>query len=146
MKKQKLKEKILNYILKNGKKKTSESILARSLKSIQKSQNKSHKEIVKLSIINSTPTFRIITLKNKRRKKKSIKEIPVFLSTYIFRSSWALKYTVKSSNKNSSNIFYNRLTNETLLNAKNEGHAVTYKNELQKQALQKKKYFKHYRW
>jgi len=145
--KQKLKEKILNHIFKNGKKKTSEKILTKSFKTIQKSQKKSHSEIMKLSIINSTPTFRVIKLKNNRRKKKkSIKEIPAFLSTYMFRSSWALKYIVTNSNKKTSNIFYNQLKDETLLNAKHEGNAVKLKNELQNQALQKKKYFRHYRW
>jgi ribosomal protein S7 len=114
---------------------------------MQKSQKKSHNEVIKLSIINSTPTFRIIKLKNnRRRKKKSIKEIPAFLSTYMFRSSWSLKYLVKASNKKTSNIFYNQLKDEALLNAKHEGNAVKFKDELQNQALQKKKYFRHYRW
>jgi small subunit ribosomal protein S7 len=147
MNNQKLKEKVLNHILKNGKKKTSEKILTKSFKSMQKSQKKSHNEVIKLSIINSTPTFRIIKLKNnRRRKKKSIKEIPAFLSTYMFRSSWSLKYLVKASNKKTSNIFYNQLKDEALLNAKHEGNAVKFKDELQNQALQKKKYFRHYRW
>lgn len=144
----KLKEKILNHIFKNGKKKTSEKILCKSFKTIQKLQKKSHSEILKLSVINSTPTFRVIKLKsNKRRKKKSIKEIPAFLSTYMFRSSWALKYLIQNSQKNYGiNTFYNRLQNETILSAKHEGTTVKLKNEVQSQALQKKKYFRHYRW
>jgi ribosomal protein S7 len=147
MEKQKLKKKILNHIFKNGKKKTSEKILTKSFKSIQKSQKKSHNEIMKLSIMNATPAFRVIKLKNnKRRKKKSIKEIPAFLSTYIFRSSWALKYLVQTSRKKTSNVFYTQLTNEALLNAKHEGNAIKFKNEVQDQALQKKKFFRHYRW
>ena len=67
MEKLKLKKKILNHILKDGKKKTSEKILTRSFKSIQKSQKKSHNDIMKLSIINLTPTFRVIKLKNNKR-------------------------------------------------------------------------------
>lgn len=147
MKKLRLKKKILNHILKDGKKKTSEKILIKSFKSIQKSQKKPHHDIIKLSIINSTPAFRIIKLKNnRRRKKKSTKEIPAFLSTYLFRSSWALKYLIQASRKKTSNIFCDQLTNETLLNAKHEGNTVKFKSEIQDQALQKKKYFRHYRW
>jgi ribosomal protein S7 len=144
---QKLKEKVLNHIQKNGKKKTSEKILTKSFKSMQKYQKKSHNEVIKLAITSTTPTFRVIKLKNnRRRKKKSVKEIPAFLSTYMFRSSWALKYLVKTSNKKTSNVFYNQFKDETLLNAKQEGNAVKFKNELQNKALQKKKFFRHYRW
>jgi len=142
-----LKEKILNHIQKNGQKKTSEKILNKSFKLIQKSQKKSHNEIFKLSVVNSTPTFRVIKLKNnKRRKKKSIREIPAFLSTYMFRSSWALKYLIQTSKKKQSKIFSDQLKNETLLSAKYEGNVIKLKNEIQEQALQKKKYFRHYRW
>ena len=147
MEKQKLKKKILNHILKDGKKKTSEKILSKSFKSIQKLHKKSHSDIIRLSIINSTPAFRVIKLKNnRRRKKKSTKEIPAFLSTYLFRSSWALKYLIQASRKKTSDVFHSQLANETLLNAKHEGNAVKLKNDIQNQALQKKKYFRHYRW
>lgn len=149
MKEHKLKKKILNHTLKDGQKKTSEKILIKTFKSLQKSQKKSHTEIVKLSIINATPTYRIIKLKNnRRRKKKFIKEIPAFLSTYKFRSSWALKYLIKTSqlHKKTSNIFHDQLKDETLLSAKQEGNTVKFKIETQKQALKQKKYFRHYRW
>lgn len=145
--KKKLKDKILNYLLHEGQKKTSEKIITKSLKSIQKSQNKPHNDLIKLAIIHSTPMFRIIKLKNnKRRKKKSVKEVPAFLSTYTFRTSWSLKYLTKTLNKKDYKTFSKNFNNEILLNAKHQGNAVKFKNELQSQALQKKKYFKNYRW
>ena len=143
---EKIKKKLLKHILKNGKKPISEKIFTKSVKSIQKSQNKSHSEILRLSILNSTPMFRIIKLKNKRRKKKSIKEIPAFLSTYTYRSSWGLKYLTKASTLKTENIFSNQLKQEILSTAKNESSSITLKNELQNKALEKKKYFRHYRW
>ena len=146
MKKQKLKKKLLNHILKSGKKQISEKILTKSFKSIQKSQKKSYNEIIRLAILNSTPMFRVIKLKNKRRKKKSIKEIPAFLSNYTYRTSWGLKYLIKTSTLKTSNVFYNQLKHEILSNALSDGNAVTLKNELQNKALPKKKYFRHYRW
>ena len=142
----KLKEKLLNHIFHSGKKKTSEKILTKNFKSLQKSYKKPHNEIVKLAVISSTPVFRIIKLKNKRRKKKSTKEIPAFLSAYVFRTSWSLKYLTKTLNKKPSNIFYKQLKNETVLNAKHQGEAVKFKNELQNQVLKNKKYFKYYKW
>ena len=146
MKKQKLKKKLLNHILESGRKQISEKILTKSFKSIQKSQKKSHGEIVRLAILNSTPMFRVIQLKNKRRKKKSVKEIPAFLSNYAYRTSWGLKYLIKTSTLKTSNVFSNQLKHEILSNAASEGTAVTFKNELQSKALPKKKYFRHYRW
>lgn len=147
MSEKKLKEKILNHIFKNGKKKTSEKILVKSFKSIQKIQKKSHIEITKLAIINSTPTFRIIKLKNnKRKKKKSAKEIPTFLSAYIYRTSWALKYLTKTLSSKISNKYHVQLKQEILLNTENQGNAAKLKNELHNQTLKNKKYLKYYRW
>ena len=146
MKKQKLKKKLLNHILQDGRKQISEKILVKSFKSIQKSQKKSHTEIVKLAILNSTPMFRVIRLKNKRRKKSSVKEIPAFLSNYTYRTSWGLKYLVKTSTSKASSGMSNQLKHEIMSNVIHEGSAVIFKNELQNKALPKKKYFRHYRW
>jgi len=143
---EKLKKKLLNHILKNGKKPISEKIITKSFKSIQKLQNKSHHEILKLTILNLTPMFRIIKLKNKRRKKKSTKEIPAFVSTYKYRTSWSLKYLTKSSILKINNNFSNKLKNEILSSAKDEGNTIVLKNELQNKALKQKKYFRYYRW
>lgn len=145
-KKKKLKQKLFNYILKNGEKKTSEKIVSKSFKSIQKYNKKSHNEVVKLSLINSTPTFRIVKLKNNRRKKKSVKEIPAFLSNYGFRTSWALKFIIQIINKKASDTFSEKFKKEILLNAKYQGNAVTFKDELQNQALKNKNYFRYYKW
>ena len=143
---EKIKKKLLKHILKNGKKLVSEKILTKSLKSIQKSQKKPHNEIVKLAVINSTPMFRVIKLKNKRRKKKSTKEIPAFLSTYLYRTSWSLKYLSKTLSSKIDTGFSNKLKHEILSSAKHESSTITLKNELQTKAFEKKKYFRHYRW
>jgi ribosomal protein S7 len=132
----------INHILKNGKKQISEGILKKMLKSIQKSQKKSYNEILKLAIFNSIPTFKIIKLK----RRKSLLEIPTYLSTYNYRASWGIKYITESSNSN--NIPYKQqLKNRILLNASSTIQTVTKpKDDIQKNVLKKKKYFKHYRW
>ena len=136
----KLKKKLINHTFKNGKKHISEKILRKSFKCIQKTQKKSHNDLIKQSILNVTPTFRIIQLK--RRKSKL--EIPAFLSSYTYRTSWALKYLIKMSKTN--NVFYKQLEKEILLSAKSNGEIIKLKEELHKNTLQKKKYFKFYRW
>jgi ribosomal protein S7 len=146
-----LKQKILSYFLKNGKKQNCESILLKTIKHIQKSNKQSHTEIIKLSVLNTTPIFKIIKLKQKKKKKKkgmkNVKEIPGFLSNRIFRLSYALKLTITTARKKKTNLtFYNQLKNEILLNAKYSSNTINLKDESQKQALQKKKFFKHYRW
>ena len=68
--KKKIKSKLINHLLKNGNKKTCENMLLKSFKSIQKSSLKSYKKIVKTAIINSASIFRIVKLKQKKRKSK----------------------------------------------------------------------------
>ena len=148
----KSKSKIVNHFLQNGNKVTCEIILSKSLKLIQKSQVKSHSEIIKLAILNATPVFRIMELKEKRKKKrkkgtKRSKEIPAFLSHYMFRTSHALKLMVNSAKKRSKNSsFSDQLHQEIVASSQNFGETVKFKEETQKQALKKKFYFKYYRW
>jgi len=140
-KKNTFKKVTINHILQNGKKQTSEKVLKSTVKSIQKSEKKSHNEIFKIAIFNSMPTFRIIKLK----RRKSLLEIPTYLSTYNFRASWGIKYITKGSDSN--HIFCKQqLKNEILSNASSTIQTVKPKDEIQKNVLKKKKYFKHYRW
>jgi ribosomal protein S7 len=142
MTKNKLKRKTINHILKSGKKQVSEKILKNSVKSVQKAQKKSHNEILKLAIFNLMPTFRIIKLK----RRKSLLEIPAYLSSYKYRASWGLKYLTRTLTLNSDHIFYKQLKNEILSNANSITETAKPKDEIQKNVLKKKKYFKHYRW
>lgn len=148
---QKLKQKLINHYLKNGSKKTCENILLKTLKSIQKSNIQAHTQIVRMAILNVTPTFRVIKLRDKRKKRKSKqdKKIPAFLSSYKFRSSWALKHIISTSRKIqlvNSEMFFNQLKREILRDAMFLGDSIEFKSELQKQALNKKKFLRHYRW
>lgn len=148
----KVKYKIVNHFIKNGNKTTCENILSKSLKLIQKSQKKSHKEIMKLALLNSTPTFRLIELKEKRKKKRkkgtaNSKQIPAFLSHYTFRFSWALKFMVEGLKKQSkTSKFSESLHQEIVASSQNIGESVKLKTAIQKQVLKRKFYFKYYRW
>lgn len=147
MKKTELKKKLTNHITKNGKKEISEKILTKTFKRIQRYQKKNYTDIVKLSLTNATPTFKMIELTDKKRKKKSVKEIPTFLSNYKSRTSWGIKYLTKSSNlQKNHTTFFKKMENEFLITAKSESQTVTLKNNFQNKALQEKKYFRFYRW
>ena len=144
--KKKIKSKLINHLLKNGNKKTCENILLKSLKNIQKNSFKSYKKIIKTAIINSASIFRIIKLKQKKRKKKSVKEIPTYIFNNFERVSWSLKTILKYSKKQNENSFYNKLKQEILINSKNKGNSVDKKIDQHKQILTKKRLFLYFRW
>lgn len=141
MNKSKLKKKIVNHIFKQGKKQKSEKILKTTIKSIQKFQKKSHNEIIKLAMLNSIPTFRVIKLK----KKKSKIEIPTFVFTIPHQVSWGIKLLIKTSFETNKTL-NQKLKKTFLSNAMLKNETIKFKDELQKNALKKKSYFKYYRW
>ena len=143
-----LQKKLINHVTKNGKKHKSEKVVTKSFKAIQKSQKKNHGKVTKLSIINTIPTFKIIKLTNKKRRKKSVREIPTLVSSYKSRVSLGLKYLIKATTStqakqmNFSEKFKNELLSGTVL----ENNAISTKNNFQTKALTEKKYFRFYRW
>ena len=143
-----LQKKLINHVTKHGKKHRSEKAILKSFKATQKSQKKNHKKITKLSIINTIPTFKIIKLTDKKRRKKSIKEIPALVSSYTSRVSLGLKYLIKTTaiTQTKQTTFFEKFKNELLLGANSENIATTMKNNYQTKALQEKKYFRFYRW
>ena len=144
--KEKIKLKLINHLLKNGNKKTCEKILLKSLKNIQKNSLKSYKKVLKIAIINSASVFRITKLKQKKRKKKSVKEIPTFILNNFERISWSLKAILIYSKKQNANNFYKKLKQEIIINSKNKGNAVDKKIDLHKQILPKKRLLLYFRW
>lgn len=143
-----LRQKLINHITKNGKKHKSEKAITKSFKSTQKIQKKNHGKVTKLSIINTIPTFKIIKLTNKKRRKKSIREIPTLVSSYKSRVSLGLKYLIKTTTTTQTKQvnFSEKLKNELLSGAISENTATLTKNNFQVKALDEKKYFRFYRW
>jgi len=144
MEKQYIKKKLVNHIMKNGNKKTCEGMLLKSFKILQKSLNKPHKTLVKLSIVNSTSTFRIFNLKRKKRKKKNSKEIPKFIYNTSNRISWALKLISQVNKKKTTNKYYQNLKQEILVTSKNEEN--NQRKIIHQQAITQKRIFFYFRW
>lgn len=141
-----LKKKLINHVTKNGKKHQSEKVIHKSFKAVQKSQKRNHGKIIKLSLINTIPTFKLIKLTDKKRRKKSIKEIPALVSSYKSRVSLGLKNFIKTIANEHNAAFFEKFKNELLLGAFSETRTVTTKNNSQVKALTEKKYFRFYRW
>ena len=144
-----LQKKLINHLTISGKKHKSEKIITKSFKACQKAQKKNHSKITKLSILNTIPVFKVIKLTDKKRRKKSTREIPTLVSSYTSRVSLGLKYLVKTSNtgvQTKQIAFFKKLKNELLSGTLAENSASALKNNFQTKALQEKKYFRFYRW
>ena len=86
-----LKQNISNRIMVNGNKRTSEKVLFKTLKSIQKSQAKKNFEtILKTSLINSSP---LLYVKQIKRKRKRTVEFPFLLNSKL-KMSYAISLLV----------------------------------------------------
>jgi ribosomal protein S7 len=143
-----IKNKIINLIMLNGEKKTSEKVLISSFKELQKNSKKQSKKLIQLAIIFSTPIFKLHKISNKKQKKrnKKIREIPAFMSKPMSRISKAIKLILSSAITNKDYMFYKKLKQEILLASQSKGIAIELKNNIQKQVLLKKYLFKYYRW
>jgi ribosomal protein S7 len=142
-----LKQKLTNAIMKQGKKKTAEKILIKSLKLIQKSNKKSHKNLLKESIINTTPTFKINNQSSKRGKRKVNKEIPAFVKKDSLRTMLSVNFLVLASLKNKElNSFYKKMSQEIIKTSFQKSKAIEQKTEIQKQVLMQKRYLLNFRW
>lgn len=142
-----LKHKIVNTLMKSGKKKTGEKILLKFLKSLQKSTGKNFKVLLQSAIINSTSTFKLNEQSIKKGKRKAKKNIPSFIISDSLRIITALKLIKKvSARTKSSNYFYESLVAEVLASSALKGQSVDQKNDLQKQILVNKRYLSKFRW
>ena len=142
-----LRIKIVNTLMLNGKKKTGEKILLKSIKNLLRSTSKNSRCILQLAIINSTSAFKLNERIVKKGKRKAVKVTPSFIvkdSLRIMTSLKLLKISV-SKNKSSKN-FYKTLTKEFLASAFLKSQSVLKKNELQNQVLMNKRYLSKFRW
>jgi ribosomal protein S7 len=132
----------------SGKKKTSEKLLLKSVKELNKSSKKQIKKLVQLSIIYTTPIFKLHISTNKKQKKRNrkIRILPSFVPQTQIRTSLALRFILANIKKKSNTQFYQSLKQAILQTSKQEKSIIEMKNEIQKKALLNKRYFRYYRW
>lgn len=144
-----IKNKIVNRLILNGNKNTSEKLFLKTFKKLQISSLKQTKKIVQLSLINAMPIFKITQSSNKKIKKskRKVRIAPVFIQNKQHRTALSIKFILLSIKKKIfNNYFYSSLTNEILVIAKNRGVLPEIKIETQKKVLKNKRYMRNYRW
>ena len=124
---------LINRVMLKGKKWKSEIILNKNFKLIQKKKKKLE-NIIKLSIINSSPYF---SIKKLQRKKKNPIEFPFLLS-----KQNRVMFGLKNLTKNSC---HRKLSFEVLGSSNREGLTVSGKKNLHKESFLRKK-VANYRW
>ena len=143
----KIKSKLTNHLIFNGKKETSEKIIRKNFKTLQKKSFKCSNKLFQLAIISSMSVFRLHQISLKNRKKKKVHEIPGFLHNQNNRISLTLKFLLKAiKQKLKSPHFDKNFSTEILLLSKFESENLSIKNELQKNIVTKKHLFRYYRW
>ena len=134
-----LKFKIINYLIKHGKKSISEKIFLKVFKNLQLFYKKNSKLFFKFSFVFASP---IVYLQEKRRKKKILQEIP-----FLLKPSIRIFYSIKEikNKKNQSKKFFDFLFFEIISNLLKTNENYLNKNLLYKKVFSKKLY-SHYRW
>ncbi len=136
-------KRIINQILVNGKKITSEKIWVKSIKFFDKSFVKDQKKLINRAIINVTFLLKIKELTQKKKKLQS-KEFPYIVNDKN-RVLLALKFFLnKTRNKNEIKT-YKKLVTDLLAVANKSGVSTNKRKNLYEYAYLKKKYF-YYRW
>nr|WAK85018.1 ribosomal protein S7 [Amicula sp. isolate GU52X-4 cfCalB7] len=142
-----IKNKLINLLILDGKKKTSEIILLKSFKLLQKNLTKKSKNLIQLALVNTYSIFKLYKFSSKK-KKKEIKIIPIFIKNKNTRVSIAIQFILKSSTKKTLN-FSKKLREMILITSQiqNESEAIKIKNKIQKDIILLNKYYlKNFRW
>lgn len=134
--------KIISLLMLNGHKWSAETILLKTFKKLQKLKTKkSFEGLIKLSLVNTTPSFYIKTLK---RRKKIYKEFPFLLPSQL-KQDYGIKNIIHNSKVKNQLSFYINLTNEIYKSVKMESKSFIKTQEQHKTAFAQKK-FANYRW
>ena len=141
-----VKDKLINVLMISGQKKTSEKIVLKSLKSLQRSNKKESKKLVQQTITDLSLVFKTKNQVTKRGKKKILKNMNTFLNNDDIRIMSALKL-IKDMLSNKKNVkCYKTLTEEIIQTNFENSKSIEKKKELQKQLFLNKRYLANFRW
>jgi len=139
-----IKNKIINHLIRNGKKETSLKILLKTFKELQKVSLTQSNKLINLSLIHITPIFKIHKMMKKRNPVR-ILEIPVIANSNKSKVFLAIKLLLSIVKNNKKSNFSIQFSKKILLNTTNEEFFAQLKNNIQRQALAKKHLFYYYR-
>ena len=143
----KIKSKLINHLIIDGKKEISEKTFNKNFKTLQKKSLKCSSKVFQLALISSTSVFRLHRISLKNRKKKKVREVPGFLRNRENRISLALKFLIKTTKRTSDSLYFDKnFLGKILSLSKFENETLLTKNETQKNLLSKRYLFRYYRW
>jgi ribosomal protein S7 len=141
-----IQNKLTNHIMQKGGKIQSEKLLLKSIKELNRFLTKPIKKLFQLSIIQSSPVFKLHISINKKRKKKKIQETPSFIPNSQSRTSSAIKYLLSSTKKQEINKFPQKLKKEFIDILAQKTQLSNNKIVIQKKVILRKNYLRYYRW
>ena len=135
-----LASKVINQMMRKGKKSLAESIFYDAMKLIEKQVGEDPMKILKKALDNVKP---ILETKS-RRVGGSTYQVPIEVSLRR-RTSLGIRWIVNYSRERGEKLMAERLSNEVLDAANNRGNAVRKKEDIRRMA-EANKAFAHYRW
>ncbi len=135
-----LASKVINQMMKRGKKSVAESIFYDAMKLIEKQVGEDPMKILKKALDNVKP---ILETKS-RRVGGSTYQVPIEVNLRR-RTSLGIRWIVNYSRGRGEKLMAERLSNEVLDAANNRGNAVRKKEDIRRMA-EANKAFAHYRW
>jgi len=130
-----LEDKIINYIMKSGKKSTAKNIYNNVLKEIKSNGHMNPKIVVETAIENASPQIMI----KSKRIGGSIYQIPVEVKQYR-KLFYSLRWILDAARSKTGKPMYKKLSEEILAAYSNQGYAVKKKEETHKMAEANKAY------
>ncbi len=135
-----LASKVINQMMRKGKKSLAESIFYDAMLLIEKQTGEDPMKIFKKSLDNVKP---ILETKS-RRVGGSTYQVPIEVSLRR-RTSLGIRWIINYSRDRGEKLMAERLSNEVLDAANNRGNAVRKKEDIRRMA-EANKAFAHYRW
>ncbi len=135
-----LASKVINQIMRKGKKSLAESIFYDAMKLIEKQVGEDPMKILKKALDNVKP---ILETKS-RRVGGSTYQVPIEVSLRR-RTSLGIRWIINYSRDRGEKLMAERLSNEVLDAANNRGNAGRKKEDIRRMA-EANKAFAHYRW
>lgn len=134
-------EKFINYVMQDGKKHTARKIVYMTLEEIKKETGTDEPlEIFYAAVKNASPVVEV----RSRRVGGANYQVPKEVRPER-RQTLAMRWIIKSARSKSGSPVYKRMSNELIQASKNEGEAVTKKENTHKMA-EANKAFAHFAW
>lgn len=139
-----IKNKIINYLINNGKKNTIEKLLKNSFKKLSQQSKKQFKTITYLALNYSLAVFKLEKKKVKTARIEKIKFQPFFVFSNKIRIFYGIKFITNSLKKRTN--FKNNFKNELLLLFQKNNELILKKNENQEKVFMAQNILTFYRW